>query len=66
MDRIIVNYQQPNQRLTAMLNNFEIVATALIALLFFREEVGRRLPPRRETRIMASERYKTKRKTFQT
>lgn len=28
---------------TALLNNFEIVATALIALLFFREAVGRRL-----------------------
>lgn len=28
---------------TALLNNFEIVATALIALLFFREKVGRRL-----------------------
>lgn len=28
---------------TALLNNFEIVATALIALLFFREKVGKRL-----------------------
>ena len=28
---------------TALLNNFEIVATALIALLFFREAVGRRM-----------------------
>ena len=28
---------------TALLNNFEIVATALIALLFFREKVGQRL-----------------------
>lgn len=28
---------------TALLNNFEIVATTLIALLFFREAVGRRL-----------------------
>lgn len=28
---------------TALLNNFEIVATVLIALLFFREAVGRRL-----------------------
>lgn len=28
---------------TALLNNFEIVATAVIALLFFREKVGKRL-----------------------
>ena len=28
---------------TALLYNFEIVATALIALLFFREKVGQRL-----------------------
>lgn len=28
---------------TSLLNNFEIVATAIIALLFFREAVGRRL-----------------------
>ena len=27
----------------ALLNNFEIVATALIALLFFKEQIGRRL-----------------------